>query len=110
MNKAILISALSASVLLAGVTVSPSALAQRYYGSHLCGYPDFTCVKVKRGDTWERLFPNERDREIVRRLNRTNMKVTYRSWIVVPKNLKHINNMELSPFPLHKDTNGHKLL
>ncbi|OGT25623.1 MAG: endopeptidase IV [Gammaproteobacteria bacterium RIFCSPLOWO2_02_FULL_42_14] len=82
----------------------------RYYGSYLCGYSGFECVKVKRGDTWEKLFPNERNREIVMRLNRTNMPVKYRSWIVVPTNLRSISHMELSPFPLEHNTNGKKLV
>jgi len=28
----------------------------------------------------------------------------------VPTNLNHVNITDLSPFPLHRDTNGHKLL
>lgn len=110
MKKALCVSILSSAILIMGLGVSSSVLAQRYYGSHLCKYTGFTCVKVKRGDTWERLFHNARDREIVKRLNRTNMPLKYRSWIVVPTNLRNINNLDLSPFPMHRNTNGKKLL
>lgn len=110
MKKMIAISLVSAALFATGLGVTTTAFAQRYYGQHLCGYSDFTCIKVKRGDTWERLFPNARDREIVKRLNRTNMPVKYRSWIVVPKNLREIRNLDLSPFPAHRQTNGHKLI
>ena len=98
-------------ILLGGLVItSVSSFAQPYYGSHLCGYPGFKCIKVQRGDTWARLFPNARDREIVKRLNRTNMSMKYRSWIIVPNNLRNISTLDLSPFPLHRDTNGKKLI
>lgn len=108
MKKSIIISMCAVAVVLAGL--STQAFAQRYYGSHLCGYPGFKCIKVTRGQTWEKLFRDSRDREIVKRLNRTNMPLQYRSWIIVPTNLNSINILDLSPFPLHRDTNGHKLL
>ena len=82
----------------------------KYYGANLCGYPGFECIEVKKGDTWESLFPNEKDREIVKRLNRTNIGLRYRAWIVVPKDLSDINHLDLSPFPPHKDTHGKKLI
>jgi len=110
MKKTFTVSLLSAAIFTTGLTVSTASHAERYYGSNLCGYPGFTCVKIRRGDTWERLFPNSRDRAIVMRLNRMNMPVQYRSWIVVPKNLHAINLLALSPFPLHWQTNGRKLV
>lgn len=110
MKKALCISILSSALFITGLSVSPSALAQRYYGAYLCKYAGFTCVKVRRGDTWERLFHNTRDREIVKRLNRTNMPLKYRSWIVVPTNLRNISNLDLSPFPMHRDTHGRRLV
>ncbi len=110
MKKTIIVSLLSTGLLAAGLTVSTAALADRYYGAHLCGYAGFKCIKVRRGDTWEGLFHNPRDRQIVMRLNRMNMPVKYRSWIVVPTNLGSISNMELSPFPMHWQTNGKKLV
>ncbi len=105
-----IVTLLSASLLVGGLIVTTQTMAQRYYGQYLCGYSGFKCVKISRGDTWERLFPNSRDRELVKRLNRMNMPVKYRSWIVVPTNLRSINNLDLSPFPLHHQTNGRKLI
>ena len=63
-------------------------------------------VKLSNKIKKEKLFPNSRDREIVKRLNRMNMPVKYRSWIVVPTNLGNINNLSLSPFPSYRQTNG----
>ena len=109
MKKIISLTLLSGA-LIAGLAFSTATYAQRYYGSYLCGYPGFKCEKVRSGDTWENLFPNARERNIVMRLNRTNMPVKYRSWIVVPTNLSSISLMQLSPFPEHRNTGGHKEL
>lgn len=111
MRKASLIAVTSTALFLGTCTISNTAFAgQNYYGQSLCSYPGFTCVKVKRGDTWERLFPDAREREIVMRLNRTNIPLNYRSWVVVPDNLSSVNNLELSPFPMQRDTHGKKLI
>lgn len=110
MIKNITLPLIAAALLMGGLTISTGTYAQQYYGKFLCGYSGFKCIKVKRGDTWEKLFPDSRDRQIVMRLNRTNMPVKYRSWIVVPTNVSNLNNLELSPFPLHRNTNGKKLI
>ncbi len=82
----------------------------KYYGAQLCAYSEFKCVAVHHGDTWEKLFPNEKQREMVMRLNRTNTSLGYRRWIVVPTNLDQINYIDLSPFPDQVDTKGEKLV
>lgn len=110
MKTAIKTSLITVALLTAGLSVSAGAYAERYYGSNLCSYPGFKCVKVKKGDTWEKLFSNTREREMVMRLNRTNMPVKYRSWIVVPTNLSSLNESDLSPLPAHYDTHGKKLI
>ncbi len=45
--------------------------AANYYGTGLCAYPDYQCIKVGPGQTWENLFPNEQQRDVVQRLNRS---------------------------------------
>lgn len=111
MKKKIAVSLITVMLLIAGLGTSTITSANpRYYGQFLCGYTGFKCVKVRRGDTWERLFSNARERAIVMRLNRMNMPVKYRNWIIVPTNLHGLSNMKLSPFPLHRDTNGRKLI
>ena len=29
-----------------------------FYGTALCGYPQYECIKVSRGQSWEKLFPD----------------------------------------------------
>lgn len=84
--------------------------ADGYYGKALCDNPDYKCIQVQTDDTWARLFPNLRDREIVKRLNRMNIELRYRDWIVVPKNLEQTSLMDISPLAQHKDTGGKKLI
>jgi len=83
---------------------------KRYYGAELCNYPGFKCVKVNYRSRWDKMFPNFREREIVKRLNRTNMPLYMRKWIVVPTNLQNITHMDIAPFALQTDTNGHKTI
>ncbi len=83
---------------------------EKYYGSALCAYEGFKCIKIQRGDTWEKLFPDKREREIVKRLNRTNMSLHHRPWIVMPTNLANIQNIDLSPFPDYIPPDGSKTI
>lgn len=71
-----------------------------YYGPGLCDSPQYECVKVQSGQTWENLFPNEEQRDLVQRVNRTYNNLWTGKVIVVPKDLAHATMLDLSPFPL----------
>lgn len=71
-----------------------------YYGQSLCKYPQFDCVRVSRSQSWEAMFPDERKRDIVQRLNRTYNHLWAGKVLAVPKNLDHITWKDISPFPL----------
>lgn len=75
-----------------------SSYAARTYGAKLCQQSDYGCYKVKRGDTWNSLFPGEYERDIVKRINRTNQQLYVGSIIAVPKNLDRSNYMDYAPF------------
>lgn len=98
------------AILFFGLPINAAFAAEKYYGGHLCGYEGFKCVKVKSGDTWAKLFPNKKQREIVKRLNRTNMSIRHRPWIVVPVHLDGLSYMDLSPFPDYIGDQGGKLI
>lgn len=83
---------------------------QEVYGHSLCNNPEYKCIRVKPGQTWYDLFPYDHQREIVMRLNRTNVALQYRTWLVVPKHLKKVSYMSLSPFPQHIDPPGERLV
>lgn len=82
------------------VSLSHAADKPIYYGPELCQYPQYDCVRVKRSQSWERMFPDERQRDLVQRLNRTYNYLWAGKVIVVPKNLNEITWKDISPFPL----------
>lgn len=85
-------------VILAGLVFSAS-VAHAAYGAKICKKSGYKCVKVKRGDSWRKLFPNSRQRDLVKRLNRVNTRLRSGRVIAVPVNLKSVDLMDISPFP-----------
>lgn len=74
--------------------------AATFYGTALCGYPQYTCIKVASGQTWESLFPDPAQRDIVQRVNRTYNHLWAGKEIAVPKNLEHLTLYDVAPFPV----------
>lgn len=88
------------------VSVLISAIAEAgYYGSQLCKEEGYSCYKTKRGDSWSSLFPDERQRDLVRRVNRMNVSLPRGITIAIPNNLE-ADFMEYSPFPAHGEATG----
>jgi hypothetical protein len=81
-----------------------------YYGTGLCNQPQFECIKTQRGDSWERLFPDERHRDLVQRLNRSYNSLWAGKVIVIPKNLKKLTLLDLSPFPKKIDADEKQII
>ncbi|HAU1151745.1 TPA: L,D-transpeptidase [Legionella pneumophila] len=82
--------------------------AGHFYGSSLCAYPQYECIKVTGGQSWEKLFPDPVQRDIVQRVNRTYNYLWSGREIAVPKNLANINIFDVSPFPLKIDSENEK--
>lgn len=74
--------------------------ANPYYGTALCAYAQYQCVKLSHGTSWEKLFPNETERDIVQRLNRTYGPLWAGRTIVIPRELAGMTLLDFSPFPL----------
>lgn len=75
-------------------------VSANYYGTHLCAYPQYQCLKIQAGQTWENLFPDPEQRDIVQRLNRTYNNLWAGKEIVVPRHLAQKTLFDFSPFPL----------
>ncbi|WP_242604546.1 L,D-transpeptidase [Legionella fairfieldensis] len=71
-----------------------------HYGSALCNYPQYQCIKVSRGQNWEKLFPDPYQRDLVQRLNRTYNRLQSGKIIAIPRHIEAINLLDLSPFQL----------
>lgn len=80
------------------------------YGAKICKNPGFTCHTVKSHESWETLFPDERQRDIVMRLNRVNINIYKGMKIAIPDNLANLTIMDIAPFKKHIDPTGIKVV
>lgn len=75
-----------------------NGLAYANYGRVYCNEPDYTCIKVKKGQSWTSLWPDPYQRDIVKRVNRLNIPLTTGMTLAVPKNLPQITVLTVAPF------------
>jgi hypothetical protein len=87
------------------------SFAQIRFGENLCRTSsDYTCLTVKQGETWETLFTNAEEEDIVRRINRMNIDLKAGIMLAVPKNLSQITIYDVSPFPRYIDPTGERTI
>ncbi|MGD9107657.1 MAG: L,D-transpeptidase [Gammaproteobacteria bacterium] len=82
----------------------------KYYGIGLCDKPGYKCIRISRGTTWERRFPDPRERDIVQRLNRSDTYLYSGRKIVVPEDLQNTSLKDITPFPLQIKSPNEKLM
>lgn len=87
-----------------------SAFALARYGEALCNSPDYFCLKVKSSESWSSLFPNDEERDMVRRINRMNVPLRSGMTIAVPKNIDRLTIYDVSPFPRYIEAPGEKTI
>lgn len=87
----------------APVTVAVAPALPTYYGPGLCANPDYECLKVGHGDSWDSLFPDETQRDLVQRVNRNYNSLWVGKTIAVPRNLAKLTALDLAPFPRQID-------
>lgn len=80
------------------------------FGESLCNNPDYYCLRIKNGDTWSNLFPDSETKDIVRRINRMNVRLRVGMIIAVPKNIDRITIYDVSPFPRYIESDGEKTI
>lgn len=97
-------------VILSGLLFSPFSLGQMRFGESLCALPDYSCIKIKAGDSWDSLFPNVEEQDIVRRVNRMNIPLRRGMVLAVPKNIDRLTIYEVSPFPRYIESSGEKII
>ncbi len=84
--------------------------SQTRYGESLCNQTDYFCVKVNSGESWEKLFPNPEALDIVKRINRMNVRLRPGMVIAVPKNLDRLSIYDVAPFPRYIEGNNEKTI
>jgi hypothetical protein len=90
--------------------ISQVIFSAQQYGESICNSSDYFCMKIKPGETWERLFPNVEERDIVRRINRMNINLKQGMTIAVPKNIERLTIYDVSPFPRYIESDGEKTI
>lgn len=76
------------------------------YGAKICKKSGYTCQKIKKGDTWEKLFSSKSKRDVVKRLNRMNVQLRRGQVIAVPNSFWGLDKMDIAPFPSRIKKNG----
>ncbi len=75
-----------------------------------CQSEGYSCLRVKRGQTWQSLFEDEDQRDIVMRINRTNGQLYQGEVLKVPNNLAEGNILDYAPFPQLIEAPDEKLI
>lgn len=70
----------------------------------------YTCLRVKGGQSWKLLFPDETERGIVMRINRWNGSLYAGKVIKIPNNLNDATLLDYAPFPRYIESPEEKLL
>jgi len=92
-------------VLLAIALVAPAQAAPVS-----CDREGYICLKVKSGQSWHSLFPDEHDRAIVMRINHRNGELWPGIKIYVPENLAESNILDYAPLPRNIEPENEKLV
>ncbi len=92
---------------LAFLFFNSSALAG--YGKKFCHVDWAHCITVKKGQSWESLFPDPYERDLVRRLNRMNTRIWSGMTIAVPNDLS-LSPEQISPFVTKIASDGTKTI
>jgi hypothetical protein len=100
----------AAIVTLLLIIIQYPAWAQPRFGESLCTLADYTCVTIKPNESWESIFPDEQERDIVRRVNRMNIRLRPGMMIAIPKNIDRLTIYDVSPFPRYIESDGEKTI
>lgn len=95
---------------LAIIHFSPLTWAAKRFSDSLCKTSDYTCISVKPNDTWESLFANSEERDIIKRVNRMNIRLRPGMNVAVPKNIERLSIYDVSPFPRYIEKPGEKTI
>ena len=100
-----------AKIIILSICVSYSCIIHAHpapYGELYCHQQNFFCIKVRSGESWDSLFPNPESRDLVRRINRMNIRLKPGMIIAIPKYLDRLSIYDVSPFPRYIDPPGER--
>lgn len=87
------------------------AYGHSLYGSKLCKLTsEYSCYVVKRHDTWDKLFSDAREQDIVKRVNRLGIPLEPGMKLAIPRNLATATVLDFAPFPKQISPVGEKMI
>ncbi len=98
------------TLLFALSVVAPGTAESARYADVLCRSGDFSCVRVERGETWQSKWPNAQDRDVIKRINRMNVRLRTGMRIAVPNNRSYLDRRDYSPHANYFKTQGRRTL
>lgn len=85
-------------LLLIGIFTTLNIEAQAInYGQYICKQPGYSCITIGYNQSWNLLWPNAEERDVVQRLNRMNIPLQPGMTIAVPLN-RNLTAMDIAPF------------
>lgn len=97
-------------ILLFFIITSPSLCANGRFAETLCDDPNYFCMEVQAGDTWDNIFPEQEIKDLVMRVNRMNTRLKKGMILAIPKHLDRVGILDVAPFPKHIQADGEKLI
>jgi len=99
------------SILAVFLLLLNNAVHAQPYGATLCANnPNYECYTVQRGDSWQNLFDNPEQRDLVMRVNRMNTHLYRGMHIAIPKDLEDTNLLDWSPMAEQINPPGEKII
>lgn len=90
---------------------SADSYAKSSFGATICDHSSlYQCYKVKKHDTWAKLFKDEEARELVKRINRMNTPLHAGMIIAIPENSQDLNMLDFAPFDTQINPPGKKVI
>jgi hypothetical protein len=86
------------------------AKAENRFSEILCQRPGYQCLTIGLKDSWASLFPDKEMRDLIRRINRINIKLRPGMRLAVPENIDNISIYDVSPFPRYIEGNKEKTI
>lgn len=88
---------------------STFAFASRY-SQTLCNNSNYLCYTAKAGDTWQKLFPDAKQEDLVRRINRSNTNIYRGMKVAIPVDMHRADLFEHAPFSNSIEPRGQKVV
>lgn len=99
------------AVTLALFFIPPGTEAKKsLFSASLCGDARLSCVAIKKGDTWQSLWPDANERDAIQRINRMNIRLRPDMLIAVPSSDQKIKLDHYAPFPSRREDISEKTL